>query len=261
MRLHKKPGNGPGLTPVVTIGHELEHIGFSLLRLQPGESHAVAGSGVETCLIILTGTGDVSGPGFAYENIGGRQRVFDGRATAVYLPAGCAYRVQARSALAVAVATSPAPATGEPRLIRPDDVVVNERGKPGFRRQVHDILDLRTPAQRLVVGETTNHTGEWSSYPPHKHDEHIPGVEADMEEVYLFQVDPPGGFGVQVLYSSDGALDEAYTVRDGDVAILPFGYHPVAAAPGYRLYYLWIMAGQGRQLLPVDDPDHVWVKN
>lgn len=260
MRLHKRFAKQGGLTPAVTIGQELEHIGLGVLRLLAGESYSAETVGVEATLVILGGSCTVEGPGYRYERIGARANVFDGRATSVYVPSGSAYQVYAHSDLEVAVATAPAPAGGEPRLIGPDDVIVNERGKPGFRRQVHDIVDLRTPAQRLVVGETFNAAGEWSSYPPHKHDQFIPGVEVKMEEVYLFKVTPAQGFGVQVLYTSDGELDEAYTIKDGDVTILPYGYHPVAAAPGYQVYYLWVMAGQGRELVPHDDPAHVWVK-
>jgi len=261
MRLHRRPGRAPGYTQVVVPGRELQTLGFGLLRLQPGESYSGSLDGVEACLVIISGTCDIAGPGLDCKEIGRRTSVFAGKAYSVYLPSGSTYTVTARTAVEVAVATSPTREAGQPKLITPDDVVVNQRGKPGFAREVHDILDARTPAARLVVGETFNSAGEWSSYPPHKHDETIPDKEARMEEVYFFQVEPEQGFGVQVLYSNDGALDEAYMVKKGDVTILPFGYHPVAAAPGYRVYYLWIMAGEGRTLIPNDDPAHAWVKN
>lgn len=260
MRNHRRPGTAPGLTQVVTPGVEMAHLGLALLRLQPGERYRSQTEGAEACLVLLGGTCTVSGPGFHFVSIGERESVFGGRATAVYLPAGQTFEVLALTALEIAVALSPAEAGGEPHLIRPGDVIVNERGRPGFRRQVHDILDGRTPAKRLVIGETFNEAGEWSSYPPHKHDQAIPEQEAVMEELYLFKVSPEQGFGVQVLYTSDGSLEEAYMLRDGDVTLLPRGYHPVSAAPGYRLYYLWIMAGEGRSLLPNDDPVHAWVK-
>jgi len=261
VRLHRRPCRDSGFTAVVTPGHELEHVGLGLLRMQPNESYTARTDGYEAALVILSGVCDVAGPGFAYVGIGGRASVFEGEAHTVYVPSGSAYTVTAVTPLEVAVGTAPCPAAhGEARLISPDDVVVNQRGKPGFSRVVKDLIDGRTPAQRLLVGETISGAGDWSSYPPHKHDESNPGVECQMEEIYYFRVNPEQGFGVQVWYSRDGAQEEACVVRDGDVTLLPNGYHPVAAAPGYRLYYLWVMSGEGRQMLPFDDSAHAWVK-
>jgi 5-deoxy-glucuronate isomerase len=123
---------------------------------------------------------------------------------------------------------------------------------------VRTILGPGDSAGRILLGETINPPGNWSSYPPHKHDTHEPPHEVRLEEVYLFKIDPPGGFGVQIRY--DGAGEECFTVRDGDVAAIPSGYHPVVAAPGYSLYYLWVMAGEGRQMIPRLDPAHAWVQ-
>jgi 5-deoxy-glucuronate isomerase len=113
-------------------------------------------------------------------------------------------------------------------------------------------------AGRLLLGETINPPGAWSSYPPHKHDHEAPPEEVRLEEVYLFKVDPAGGFGVQVHY--EAGVEEAVVVRDDDVAVIRSGYHPVVGAPGYSLYYLWIMAGDGRQMIPHFDPAHAWVQ-
>jgi 5-deoxy-glucuronate isomerase len=116
------------------------------------------------------------------------------------------------------------------------------------------------PASRLLLGETINPPGNWSSYPPHRHDRHNPPEEAELEEVYLFKVDPPAGFGVQMLYDERGD-ERAFVVRDDDVAAIRHGYHPVVAASGYALYYLWVLAGQGREMMPRLDPDHAWVQD
>jgi len=121
---------------------------------------------------------------------------------------------------------------------------------------VRTILGPEHEAGRLLVGETINPPGNWSSYPPHKHDEHRPPLEVQLEEVYLFKVDPPGGFGVQLRYDDDG--EDVRTVRDGDVAVITSGYHPVVAAPGYSLYYLWVRAGNGRVMAPFLQPQHAW---
>ena len=93
--------------------------------------------------------------------------------------------------------------------------------------------------------------GQWSSYPSHKHDRDDPPEEVNMEEVYHFKVNPPQGFGIQVMYNDDFSLNESYIVRNGDTIAIEQGYHPVAAAPGYQIYYLWVMAGNsGRTLTP-----------
>jgi 5-deoxy-glucuronate isomerase len=115
------------------------------------------------------------------------------------------------------------------------------------------------PAKKLLVGETYNIPGGWSSYPPHKHDVYSPGEEVCLEEIYHFRIDPPQGFGFQRIYSPERDLDEAYSIENGDTVIIPCGYHPVAAAPGYTLYYLWGLAGEKREMRPREDPGHAWV--
>jgi 5-deoxy-glucuronate isomerase len=107
-----------------------------------------------------------------------------------------------------------------------------------------------------MVGETFNPPGNWSSYPPHKHDGR--DGEPTLEEVYYFRIDPPQGFGQQMLYTADGE-SVTHAVRDGDTVLLPYGYHPVSAPPGYRLYYLWGMAGAQRKLALHEDPTHRWI--
>jgi 5-deoxy-glucuronate isomerase len=116
-------------------------------------------------------------------------------------------------------------------------------------------------AQRLVVGETFNPPGNWSSYPPHKHEVDAYPEEVRMEEIYYYRLNPPQGFGLQRIYTDDRSLDLACAVEDGDTVLLPRGYHPVVAAPGYQLYYLWMLAGHtDRRMKPRDDAEHTWVK-
>jgi 5-deoxy-glucuronate isomerase len=121
---------------------------------------------------------------------------------------------------------------------------------------VHDIFVRDTHARRLMVGETFNPAGHWSSFPPHKHDGR--NGEPRLEEVYYFRIDPAQGFGHQLLYTNDGE-SVTHQVRDGDTVLLPYGYHPVSSPPGYRLYYLWAMAGEVRQLALYEDPAHRWI--
>ena len=253
-----------GYVRFCTAGTDLQHLTFGTCQLPAGQSWEMETGGDEVLAVILRGRVDAAVEGREWAALGGRPNVFADRATSVYAGTGQRLRLRAAGGPALVALCQAPVGTGEttpaPYVIRPEDVVVNERGKAPFSREVHDILDANRPAARLVVGETFNAMGNWSSYPPHKHDENRGDEEVRLEELYYFQVEPEQGFGAQFLYTPDGAMDEAYRVRQGDVTLLPRGYHPVSAAPGYRVYYLWVMAGDGRRLRPFDDPEHAWVK-
>ena len=258
-----------GIADVVTPNNsDSNGLELSLIHATPGRPLDLASPGKESLLIILGGRCTIAVQGQdPWKDLGTRSDVFEGVATSVYVPAGGAYRISAGGAGAhVAVFRAPvedprqgAPAGGKAYVIRPEDVVVAVRGDGPTRRTVHTILDESKPAQRLVAGETFNEPGGWSSYPPHKHDRHDPPREAVFQEVYYFRVKPKEGFGFQRLYSPERHLDATYVVEDGDTVLIPFGYHPVVAAPGYRLYYLWALAGEGRHLAATEDPAHAWV--
>ena len=103
-------------------------------------------------------------------------------------------------------------------------------------------------------------SGNWSSYPPHKHDVHNPPGEVDLEEIYYYRIDRPEGYAIQKVYTADRRLDETITVRDGEMVLIPEGYHPVVAAPGYNVYYLNALAGSARSMAASDDPAYAWVR-
>lgn len=252
-----------GYRQVVPLAKKpLEALGFGLANLAAGESWEFDTKAAEWTLVVLSGAIRVytAGGEITHGPLGTRKNVFSGKASAVYLPPGFKGRVEAVTAAQVASCQSLADAGMEPTVIMPDDVRVKTVGMHNWRREVHDIVDLRLPASRLLVGETFNCTGGWSSYPPHRHDEDRLPLEVNLEEVYYFQVDPPQGFGFQRVYTDDRSMDEAYAIEQGDTVVIPKGYHPVAAAPGYRVYYLWLMAGTGRVMCPFDDPQHGWLK-
>jgi 5-deoxy-glucuronate isomerase len=215
----------------------------------------------ETLAVIMSGTVAAAVDGRPLGIAGGRANPFDAPGHAVYAPPGATLELAAVDDEAVvAIATAPAgPDPGGPgRIIEPGDQRVAEPGRGNFARTVRTILGPDDRASRLVAGETLNPQGGWSSYPPHKHDTHRPPDEVKLEEVYVFRVRPEAGFGVQMLY--DSGSERAFIVHDGDFAVIPSGYHPVVAAPGYELYYFWVLAGEGRQLIPWFDPDHGWLE-
>ncbi len=185
-----------------------------------------------------------------------RSDVFAERASALYLPSGAELDVRAVTPFEAVIFSTPAQAVGRPAFVGPDDIQVSARGRATFTREVHNIFVDDPHVQRLMVGETFNPPGNWSSFPPHKHDGR--DGEPCLEEVYYYRVDPPQGFGQQMLYTNDGEC-VTHSVRDGDAVLLPYGYHPVSAPPGYRLYYLWGMAGEQRKLALYEDPAHTWI--
>jgi 5-deoxy-glucuronate isomerase len=226
----------------------------SRLRLPAGETHRYQIAGEETVLVLQEGRGRFNTTDAEWTL--SRRNVFDERASAVYLPPGTLLTVTAETPLEAVLFATPAPGGGGTVVVKPGDIEVKARGKDIYSREVHDVLVTDPYVKRLMVGETFNPPGHWSSFPPHKHDGR--DGEPVLEEVYYFRVSPPQGFGQQMLYTEEGEC-VAHVVRDGDTVLLPYGYHPVAAAPGYRLYYLWGMAGQQRELALHEDPAHKWI--
>jgi 5-deoxy-glucuronate isomerase len=246
--------------------HALELLEFGVLSLDAGEAYAGKSEGRETGLVILTGTCSVRCGADQYEGIGGRQSVFDGRATAVYVALGADFSVEAGAeGVEIAVCRCATEQRHRSRLVCPEQVVARERGGAGFTRYVHDVIGPNVEAAAILVGETFTPAGNWSGYPPHKHDQEDLPHEVAQEEVYFYKLRPQDGFGIQYVYSPgvEGGdrppIDEAHAVRHNDFSVISYGYHPVAAPPGYDVYYLWFLAGRTRLMLPHDDPAHGWI--
>jgi 5-deoxy-glucuronate isomerase len=146
-------------------------------------------------------------------------------------------------------------------VIKPRDVEVEVRGAGNATRQINHIVPPDFPAQRLLVVEVYTPAGNWSSYPPHKHDEDRPPGEVVLEETYYFRTASRPAFAVQRLYSPRHRIDVTETVRDGDLMLVPYGYHTTCAAHGYDLYYLNALAGDRRSMAASDDPDLAWLRS
>jgi 5-deoxy-glucuronate isomerase len=244
-----------GRQPLLRRGtHGAQELSVARWRLAAGATEEYTVAGEETIVVLQEGRGTFTMNGRDWPV--SRTGVFTERATAAYVPPGTTLRVTAATPLEAVLVCAATRERGEPAVIGPDQVRVNQRGKGSYAREVHDLFVTDPNAQRLMVGETFNPAGNWSSYPPHKHDGR--DGEPKLEEVYYYRVDPPQGFGHQMLYTADGE-SVTHTVRDGDAVLLPYGYHPVSAAPGYRLYYLWAIAGAQRKLALHEDPAHVWI--
>jgi 5-deoxy-glucuronate isomerase len=230
------------------------------IRLDVGQSESLRVAGEESVVVVQRGAATLRVGATAWK--AARRDVFDDRASALYLPPGQTLDVQVDAGsnhpayFEAVVFSTPAPDGGHATFVGPDGVQVMPRGRANYSREVHNIFVDDPHVRRLMVGETFNPPGNWSSFPPHKHDGR--DGEPTLEEVYYFRVDPPQGFGQQMLYTNDGEC-VTHAVKDGDTVLLPYGYHPVSAAPGYRLYYLWGMAGEQRKLALHEDPAHTWI--
>ncbi len=236
------------------------HVGFEVYRLRAGESLKRETGDREVCITLLGGRANVATEHERCNDIGERMNVFDGRPPfAVYVPSGDQFRVEAVTDLELAVSSAPGKGSFPVRLIRPDDVGVEDRGTGSNSRRVHNILPENQPADSLLVVEVYTPEGNWSSYPPHKHDTEDLPRQSYLEETYYHRIDPAQGYAFQRVYTDDRSLDETMTVHDGDVVMVPRGYHPVGTPPGYNLYYLNTMAGPARTWKFHNEPAHEWL--
>jgi 5-deoxy-glucuronate isomerase len=224
------------------------------ITLSAGRSASFTAPGEETVVVLQQGRGRFAAAGQSWDVA--RTGVFTERATALLLPPAIELIVEAETDLEAVLVSAASSPGGKPVLCRPADVVVSRRGRDVYQRDVHDLFVRDPHGRRLMVGETFNDPGHWSSYPPHKHDGR--DGEPVLEEVYYYRVDPPGGVGLQLLYTVDGER-ATHQVQDGDLVLLPYGYHPACVPPGYRLYYLWALAGEQRKLAVYEDPAYRWV--
>ena len=262
LRIH--PVSEAGFAPAVRAdGHPLSFLEFGVLRLTPmNPGITLTFPDREAVILLLQGAATVRG-GELSGDMGPRGSVFDDLPWAVYIPPGVALDVRVHESMLAAVATAPATAHKRVQLISPSHMSERVVGANNWTRKVRSVVDQRV-SERLLVGETVNPPGNWSSYPPHKHDRLTDSGELPMEEVYYYTVRPDSGFGLQLIYSAPDdpeSLDQIYRVRGGDVVLLPRGYHPVVAAAGYELHYVWAIAGpRVASGAWSDDPAHAWIR-
>lgn len=259
VRPHAPDGDGCVLE-ITPLSAGWQRVGFQLNQLAPGQSVSGGEAGREACLVILKGTADISIGTHRFEHVGARASVFEDAAPgAAYAPAGTRFTVTARSQVELAVCSAPGEPGGTPRVIPASDMPKTVRGKGTNTRYVRNVLPEEHVADSLIVVEVITPGGHWSSYPPHKHDTASQGKETALEETYYHRIDPPQGFAFQRVYTDERDLDETMCVHDGDLVLVPRGYHPVAAAHGYDLYYLNVMAGPRRAWVIRNDAAHEWM--
>ena len=248
------------------------HTGLKVATLDAGAVVELPAAAEERIVIPLSGSFTAAVEGRDYE-LAGRASVFSGPSDVLYTGTDRAVRIGSADGGRVAIATAPAKTSYPTRLVTAGEIPVELRGAGNCSRQVHNFgTPAALEADRFIVCEVITPAGNWSSYPPHKHDEEKDG-ETSLEEIYYFETRvAPGApdqgaadaIGYQRVYASDERpIDVAAEVRTGDVVLVPYGWHgPAMAAPGYDLYYLNVMAGPGpvRDWLISDDPHHGWIR-
>lgn len=244
-----------------------EHLHFSAHKLGEHDRFEWDTEAYEMALVVLGGQCSVRSNRGDWLEIGRRANVFAGIPYALYLPRQTRFTVEATGpfvdfAIGWCLASSDHP----PRLVTPEEVEIEIRGGGNATRQINKMIPPGFDCSRLVVVEVYTPSGNWSSYPPHKHDQHRVDehgtlLEADLEEIYFYKISRPEGYAYQRIYTDDRSLDELILVEDNHLVLSPRGYHPVVTAPGFDCYYLNMLAGSAQSLAASDDPAYTWVKN
>lgn len=263
----------PDLILVVTpesAGWDL--ISFQARKLKAGNQWSFGSASNELAIVLLSGKISIHSTRGSWHNLE-RKDVWTSAATALYLPRNTEFTITAESDTEFAVTWVPTDEDHEARLIQPQDVPISVRGGDNMSRQINDLLPPGSPVHRLVLVEVYTPSGNWSSYPPHKHDVHIEDgaghlIEADLEEVYFYKIDKPEGYAYQHVYTDDASplqqagfpIDALVLAKNNYAVLIPEGYHPVVSAPGYTTYYLNVLAGSAQSLANQDDPHYSWVK-
>ena len=260
------PSGTPALLiPPARFANRTDDFGFEFLafenrKLAAGQTFRAATGARELAMVLLGGVCSVDSSAGRFPSLGGRPNVFGGLPHTLYLPIATDFELRAETACDAALCYCRAEERHPARLLPPAEVTVELRGGGNATRQINHLLGPGFAAHRLLVCEVYTPGGNWSSYPPHKHDVHSPPGEVDLEELYYYRIERPEGFALQRVYTADRRLDATLTVRDGELVLIPEGYHPVAAAHGYNVYYLNALAGSARSMAASDDPDLAWVR-
>ena len=254
------PAPDGAIVDVTVASAGWEFVDLGVYRLRPGQTLAREADDRERLLLVLEGRAPVRAGDLDFGSLGTRASVFDGPPPpTILVEPGRPVDVAAETDALIVVASAPGGSVRVTRSIAPDDVLVEARGSGQTARRIHHLLPPDAEAGRLIAFEVFTPGGNWSSYPPHKHDTEDPPVESRLEELYFYRFARPEGFAFQRVYTRDGSLDESLAPGDGDVVLVPRGYHPVGVPAGYDCYYLNIMAGPTRAWHFTIDPDHAWL--
>jgi 5-deoxy-glucuronate isomerase len=266
LRRAAAPGPDGTIVAVDPASAGWQYVGLAAHRLTPGQVVETPADDRERLMLVLEGRAAVRAGGSAegrdFGVVGSRETVFDGPPPPVILvEPGRAVRVEATSNALVVIGSAPGGDIHRTVLVEPGDVLAEARGAGQTARRIHHLMPPSAEAGRLIAFEVYTPGGNWSSYPPHKHDTEDPPTEAYLEETYFYRFALPQGFAFTRVYTPDRSLDESLAPGDGDLVLVPRGYHVVGAPAGYDCYYLNVMAGHHRAWHFTIDPDHAWLMN
>ena len=242
-----------------------EFLNFQAKTMQKGQTWTHNTENNEYAIILLGGNFNVTSDKGNWATKNGRKDVFSGIAHSLYLPRNTQFTLTADgSTLDIAIGWCVTEEDHPPYLKRPEECAIELRGGDNANRQINSLLQPGFDCHRLVCVEVYTPSGNWSSFPAHKHDERILDeagnvLEARLEEIYFYKIDKPQGYAIQQVYTGDRSLDEIVRVKNNEAVLVPKGYHPVVAGHGYHVYYLNFLTGSDQSLANTDDPDHKWI--
>lgn len=260
--LHRKPtGDSRKVLDITPENAGWRYVGFSLYHLEAGDQVGEVTGGREAILVLVEGKAKITAAGEDFGEMGERMNVFERTPPhCLYVPNDSEWQAVATSKCTLAVGTAPGMGKHKVQRLGPEGVVTMPRGTGNNTRYINNIaMEGQDVADSLLVTEVFTPNGNWSSYPSHRHDEDDYPNITYLEETYYHRLDPPQGFGIQRVYTEEGDLDETFTVKDGDVVLVPRGHHPCGAPYGYDMYYLNVMAGPIRKWRFKNDPAHDWI--
>jgi len=261
-KLLRKPSGTNGKVQNITPENaDWRYVGFDLHRMRAGESASEITGGREVILVLVQGKARIEAAGQDWGEMGERMSVWEKLPPhALYVPNGESWQAEATTDCVLAVCSAPGKGGHKAQQLGPEGIALETRGKGTNTRYINNIaMEGRDVADSLLVTEVFTPNGNWSSYPSHRHDEdNFPDI-THLEETYYHRIAPDDGFGIQRVYTEDGALDETMAVSDHDVVLVPKGHHPCGAPYGFDMYYLNVMAGPLRKWRFKLDPAVEWI--
>lgn len=265
-KLVKHPVRPSGVYQKITAADAgWTHLNFEARMMQKGEVWEGNTGENEYAFILLSGNYSVTTDKGSWETVNGRINVFSGIAHSLYLPRHTSFKLTAQSEwLDIAAGWCFAHDDFPARFKQPAEAAIEIRGGDNATRQINSLVEPGFGCSRIIAVEVYTPSGNWSSFPAHKHDERKTDekgnlLEANLEEIYFFKINKEQGYAIQHVYTSDGSLNELMHVKTNDAVLVPKGYHPVAAAHGYDCYYLNFLAGSDQSLANTPDPEHEWI--
>ena len=237
------------------------YVGFQLYKLKAGDEVSSDTGTDEAILVLVEGKAELQAAGVDFGLMGERMNVFERKPPhALYTPGQSHWQVQARTECTLAVCLAPGSGKYPAQRLGPEGIALLQRGQGSNTRFIYNIaMEQRDVAESLLVTEVFTPQGNWSSYPPHRHDvDDYPNITY-LEETYYHRLNPANGYAHQRVFCEDGSLDESMAVADGDVVLVPKGHHPCGAPYGIDLYYLNVMAGPMRKWRFQNHPDFDWI--